>query len=245
MWEYYLLSFGGIFLCAIIGLWANGQINSAYKKYGAMPAKSGMTGYEVARKILRVNGINDIEIGKIRGTLTDHYHPTKGIVNLSESVFSDASIASCAVSAHEIGHVLQNKKGYFPYKVRGALVAVTNIGSRLAFPLVLVGLLLDFVIVGTKNADLGYWLALVGVGLYGLSTLFALATLPVELNASKRARIALEETGILTEEEIPYARKMLNSAAMTYVASLLTSLIYFLRFALWVLLLFGGRRRRR
>lgn len=245
MLEYYLLSFGGIFLCAIIGLWANAQINSAYKKYGAMPAKSGMTGYEVARKILRVNHINDIEIGKINGTLTDHYHPKKGIVNLSEGVFSDDSIASCAVSAHEIGHVLQNKKGYFPYKVRGALVAVTNIGSRLAFPLVLVGLLLDFVIVGTKNADLGYWLALVGVGLYGLSTVFALATLPVELNASKRARIALEETGILTAEEIPYARKMLNSAAMTYVASLLTSLIYFLRFALWVLLLFGGRRRRR
>ena len=245
MLEYYILSLVGIVVCGLIGLWANNQVHSAYKKYGQMPAKSGMTGYEVARKILRVNGIKDVDVGKVRGTLTDHYHPKKQIVNLSDGVFSDSSIASCAVSAHEIGHVLQNKKGYFPYKVRGALVAVTNIGSRLALPLVLVGLLLDFVVVGTKNADLGYIFALVGVGLYGLSTVFALATLPVELNASKRARIALRETGILTEEEIPYARKMLNAAAMTYGASLLVSMIYFLRFMLWVLLLFGGRRRRR
>ena len=147
------------------------------------------------------------------------------------------------MAAHEIGHVLQKKQGYLPYKLRGALVTVTNIGSRLAVPLVLVGLLLDLFIKATADLDIGYWFALAGVALYGLSTVFALATLPVELNASKRARTMLAEERILTDEEMPFARRMLNAAALTYVASILTSLLFFLRFLLWVLTLFGRRRR--
>jgi Zn-dependent membrane protease YugP len=139
---------------------------------------------------------------------------------------------------------MQKKTGYIPYKIRNILVPITNIGSRLAFPLVLIGLIIDLSIGFTQNSNLGYYLALIGVALYGLATLFALVTLPVEYDASRRAKRMLVEEGILTEEELPYADEMLSAAAQTYVASLLTSLVYFLRFALWVFLLFGRGRRR-
>jgi Zn-dependent membrane protease YugP len=158
-------------------------------------------------------------------------------------VYGDPSIASVAVAAHEIGHVMQKKKGYVFYKLRTILVPITNIGSRLALPLVLVGLLLDVFVGINQSSDVGFYLALLGVALYGLSTLFTFVTLPVELNASKRAKKMLLEAGILREEEIPYADKMLDAAAKTYVASMVTSLVYFLRFALWVMMMFGGRRR--
>ena len=149
-----------------------------------------------------------------------------------------------AVSAHEIGHVLQKKKGYLPYKIRSFLVPVANFGSRLAFPLVILGVILDAYLYGTNRADLGYYLAMAGVILYGTSTLFMLVTLPVEFDASRRAKRMLLEQGILTDEELVGAEKVLSAAAMTYVASLAASLIYFLRFLVWVLALFGNRRRR-
>ncbi len=138
---------------------------------------------------------------------------------------------------------MQKKKGYLPYKLRSVLVPITNIGSRLALPLVLVGLILDAFVYTTQNSELGFYLAILGVALYGLSTVFALVTLPVEYNASARAKKMLVQQGILTEEELPYASKMLNAAAQTYVAALFTSLLYFLRFFLWVMLMFGNRRR--
>lgn len=241
--EYYWIFLVTMILCSILGIRASSKVRSAYKTYGAMPAKSHMTGYDTAKRLLKVNKITDISVGRVRGSLTDHYHPTKKIVNLSDSVYGDDSIASVAVAAHEIGHVVQKKKGYAPYKLRSILVPITNIGSRLALPLVLVGLLLDIFIGVNQNTEIGFYLAIVGVAMYGLSTLFALVTLPVEYNASKRAKTMLVKEGILTEEELPYADKMLDAAAQTYVASLLTSLIFFLRFALWVFLLFGGRRR--
>jgi Zn-dependent membrane protease YugP len=241
---YYLIFFILMILCAALCARASAKVHSAYQKYGQMPTSSRMTGYDTAVRLLRVNGVNDITVGRVQGTLTDHYHPTRKVVNLSESVYGDASIASVAVAAHEIGHVMQKKKGYLFYKLRTVLVPITNIGSRLALPLVLVGLLLDVFVGLNQNSDTGFYLALLGVALYGLSTIFAFVTLPVELNASRRAKRMLLETGILREEEIPYADKMLDAAANTYVASMLTSLVYFLRFALWVLILFGGRSRR-
>jgi len=164
-------------------------------------------------------------------------------VNLSESTYGNDSIAAVAVAAHEIGHVMQKKRKYIPYVLRTALVPVVNIGTYLALPLVLVGLILDVFVTQTQNTDVGYWLAMAGVILYGGSTVFMLVTLPVELNASRRAKKMLIAEGILTDEELPYAEKMLSAAAMTYVASLLTSLVYFLRFAVWVFLLFGRRNR--
>ncbi len=243
--EYYLLFMGLMLACAVFAGYASNKVSSSYKAYGAIPTSSRMTGYDTAVRLLRSNGVHDITVGRVRGTLTDHYHPTKKIVNLSESVYGDNSVASVAVAAHEIGHVMQKKEGYFPYKVRTVLVPITNIGSRLALPLVLIGLLLDVGIIATQNSSIGFYLAIAGVALYGLSTIFALVTLPVEYNASKRAKKMLVEEGILREDELPYADKMLDAAANTYVASLLTSLVYFLRFAVWVLALFGRNNRRR
>ena len=241
---YYIISFGVLLLCGAIAGAASAKVRSAYQKYGNMTTKSHMTGYDTARRLLRRGGVTDVDVGRVRGHLSDHYHPTQRIVNLSDSVYGSDSIAACAVAAHEVGHVMQNKKRYLPYLLRTALVKVTNIGSMLAVPLVLFGFILDFFVVSTKNADIGYYFALIGVGLYGLSTVFALVTLPVEFNASRRAKKMLVEEGILTESELPYADKMLDAAAQTYVAGLLTSLIYFLRFLLWVMMLFGNRRRR-
>ena len=242
---YYFISILLILGCAILAGAASRKVNTAYRAYGDMPNASRMTGYDTAVRLLRANGVGDITVGRVKGTLSDHYHPTKRKVNLSEGVYGDASIAAVAVAAHEIGHVMQEKRGYLPYKLRSVLVPITNFGSRLALPLVLIGLVLDAFVLATHNSDVGYYFALAGVGLYGLSTLFALVTLPVELNASKRAKEMLLEEGILTREELPYADKMLDAAASTYLASLVTSLVYFLRFALWVMMLFGGRSRRR
>jgi Zn-dependent membrane protease YugP len=204
-----------------------------------------MTGYDTAVRLLRAGGVQGISVGRVKGTLTDHFHPTKRQVNLSNGVYGDNSVAAIAVAAHEIGHVMQKEKGYLPYKIRALLVGVTNLGSRLALPLVVVGLILDLFVYAGNSSSVGFYIALAGVVAYGLSTLFALATLPVERDASRRAEKMLLEEGILTEEELPYARKMLNAAGQTYVASLLISLVYFLRFAVWVMLLFGGRSRRR
>lgn len=240
---YYFISFGLILLCAVIAGSASRKVHTTYEAQKEIGTRSHATGYDTAVKLLRANGIKDISVGRVKGVLTDHYHPTKKIVNLSEGVYGSDSIASVAVSAHEIGHVVQKKRGYLPYKLRTVLVPITNLGSRLAIPLVLLGLVLDLFVGLNQNSNIGYYTALVGVALYGLSTVFALVTLPVEYDASRRAKKMLLEEGILTEEEMPYAEEMLSAAAKTYVASLLTSLVYFLRFALWVLLLFGNRRR--
>jgi hypothetical protein len=179
--------------------------------------------------------------------LTDHFDPSKNVVNLSEATYGDASVAAVAVAAHEIGHVVQREKGYVPYKIRTALVPVVNFGSRLAMPLVIIGVLLEiFVYAGTNSgADWGFYLAMIGVILYGLSTLFQLVTLPVELDASRRAKKMLLQEGILAENEKGGATKVLGAAALTYVAALLTSLVYFLRFLVVVLSLFGRTNRRR
>ncbi len=243
MYTYYLLSIGAILITGLLCGIASAKVNGAFRKYGKMATRSRMTGYDTARRLLTVNGAGNIEIGRVRGKLTDHYHPTRGIVNLSESTYGNDSVAAVAVAAHEVGHVLQKKEDYFPYRLRAALVPIANVGSRLAMPLVLIGLLLDIFVGATSGSNLGYWTAMVGVFAYGLSTLFTLVTLPVEFNASKRARKMLLAEGILTEEEMPAAKNMLSAAAMTYVASLLSSIVYFLRFFIWVLILFGGRRR--
>ena len=232
-------------LCAVLACSASAKVHSTYRAQKEIPTRSHATGYDTAVRLLRANGINDVEVGRVRGELTDHYHPKKKQVNLSAGVFGDYSVAAVAIAAHEIGHVMQNKDGYLPYRIRSALVPITNFGSRLALPLVLIGLLLDLFVFAGQDSGWGYYLAIVGVALYGLSTLFAFVTLPVELNASKRAKKMLLAEGILTEEEIPYADKMLDAAASTYLASLLTSLVYFLRFAVWVLALFGRSNRRR
>lgn len=231
-----------IFACMIFSLVASAKVHSAYAKYAKVMCRSGATGYDTATRLMRANGVTGIAVGRISGNLTDHYHPSKQIVNLSESTYGNSSVAAVAVAAHEIGHVMQKQEGYLFYRVRTALVPVVNFGSWLAMPLVLIGLLLDLFAFST-NPDVGFYVAMVGVLLYGSAFLFALVTLPVELDASRRAGKMLVAEGILTQDELPGAKKVLSAAALTYLASLLTSLVYFLRFLLYVLAIFGRRRR--
>lgn len=239
----YIFFLVAILACLAFSGWASAKVHSAYNAFSSEKTRSNMTGYDTAVRLLRSNGVNDISVNRVAGRLSDHYHPKKKVVNLSESTYGDNSVAAVAVAAHEIGHVMQKKKGYLPYQIRSALVPVANFGSMLAIPLVLVGILLDAFILGAGDSRLGFTVALIGVALYGAATLFQLVTLPVEFNASKRAKQMLVAEGILTEEEVYGAKKVLNAAALTYVAGLTVSLVYFLRFFVWVLTIFGRRRR--
>lgn len=230
-----------LLICMLLSLYASMKVKSTYKKYGKISNRSGYNGYDTAYRLMRANGVVDVQIGKVGGELSDHYHPTKGVVNLSDSTYDSSSVAAVAVAAHEIGHVMQNKKGYFLYNVRTTLVPVANVGSFLAMPLVMVGLLLDLFVSTSRNSDLGFYVAMIGVILYGMSFLFTLVTYPVELDASRRAKNMLVSEGILASDEMDGAEKVLSAASLTYLASMLTSLIYFLRFLFYVLRLFGRR----
>ena len=236
----YLLFLLLLIPCLIFSGWASARVNSTFTAFDRVQTRSCMTGYDTAVRLMSRRGVHDISVNRVDGKLTDHYHPTKKQVNLSMSSYGSTSVAAVAVAAHEVGHVMQKKSGYVPYRIRNALVPVTNIGARLALPLVIVGVLLDLFLTVT-DVPVGQWLVYIGIALYGLSTLFMLVTLPVEYNASRRAKKMLIEDGILTEEELPGASKVLSAAALTYVASLLVSLLYLLRFA--VLFLSLLRRR--
>lgn len=229
-----------LLVCMGFSLIASRKVNTTFAKYDQVRSRRGVTGYETVRRLMQRNGVRGISIGKVSGNLTDHYHPKHAVVNLSDATYNSASVAAIAVAAHEMGHVMQKQEGYGFYRLRTAMVPVVNIGTFLAMPLVLIGVLLDSM-VQTVDPELGFKLAMLGVILYGGSMAFALVTLPVELDASNRARRMLLEEGILTEDEIPGARKVLSAAAMTYLASLLTSVVYFLRFAFYVLTMFGRR----
>ena len=239
MYEY-LLFLLLLIPCLIFSGWASMRVNKTFSAYDKVQTRSCMTGYDTAVRLMSRRGVHDISVNRVDGKLTDHYHPTKKQVNLSMSSYGSASVAAVAVAAHEVGHVMQKKSGYVLYKIRNVLVPVTNIGARLALPLVIVGVLLDLFLTVTPM-PVGQWLVYIGIALYGLSTLFMLVTLPVEYNASRRAKKMLIEDGILTQEELPGASKVLSAAALTYVASLLISLLYFLRFAMIFLSLLRRR----
>ena len=242
-WSDYIFFMLALLACIIFAGWASAKVHSAYNACSKVRLKSNMTGYDTAVRLLRNNGITDISVHRVSGKLSDHYHPTKKQVNLSASTYGDNSVAAVAVAAHEIGHVMQKKTGYLPYKIRTALVPVANFGSIIAIPLVLIGVLLEIFVGASEETSIGFTLAIVGVAFYGAATLFQLVTLPVELNASKRAMQMLLAEGIVEEEESVGAKKVLTAAALTYVAGLATSLVYFFRFLIWVLTIFGRRRR--
>ncbi len=230
-----------LLLCMAFSAIASGRVKTTFKKYDKVHARSGKTGYDTVRTLMTLNGVQGIGIGQTAGSLTDHYNPAKAVINLSESTYHSSSVAAIAVAAHEMGHVMQKQEHYGLYQVRTALVPVVNIGSFMAWPLVMAGILLDsFVTFG--SSDMGFYLAMIGVVLYGSSLAFALVTLPVELNASRRAKEMLLQSNILTADEIPGAKKVLSAAALTYLASLVTSAVYFLRFLLYVMSIFGRRR---
>ena len=213
----------------LLGLWAQMRVQSTYARYSQVRASRGITANQAARLILDMNGLQAVPIQRIPGSLTDHYDPRDRVVRLSESVYGSSSIAAIGVAAHEVGHAVQHATGYSPMKLRSAIVSVTNIGSTLSMPLILIGLVLN-----------SSGLAMAGVALFGLVAVFQLVTLPVEFNASHRALVTLESRDILSQQEMQGARSVLTAAALTYVAALVQSLAQLLR----LLILVGGNRRR-
>ena len=214
----------------IFALWAQFNVKSTFSKYSKIASRSGMTGFDSARRILDANGLGSVRIAHVSGDLTDHYNPTDNTIYLSDSVYGSNSAAAIGVAAHEAGHAVQHATGYTPIKIRSAIIPITNIGSNLAMPLIILGIILSFPT-----------LAYIGVAAFGLSTLFQLVTLPVEFDASGRALKALE--GSLDGEDLASARKVLRAAALTYVAALAVSLVNLLR--LLIIVAGNDRRRRR
>lgn len=214
----------------IFALWAQFNVKSTFSKYSKIASRSGMTGFDSARRILDANGLGSVRIAHVSGDLTDHYNPTDNTIYLSDSVYGSNSAAAIGVAAHEAGHAVQHATGYTPIKIRSAIIPITNIGSNLAMPLIILGIVLSFPT-----------LAYIGVAAFGLSTLFQLVTLPVEFDASGRALKALE--GSLDGDDLASARKVLRAAALTYVAALAVSLVNLLR--LLIIVAGNDRRRRR
>jgi Zn-dependent membrane protease YugP len=220
--------------CVLLSLWASARVNSTFKKYSDQYSRRNITGADAAQRVLRANGVTGVRIERVSGKLTDHYDPRSNVIRLSDSVYDSTSTAAIGVACHEAGHAVQYAQDYAPIKFRAAIIPITNIGSKLAMPLILIGLLLSFL----ESAS--YFFVYAGIACFGLSLIFQLVTLPVEFNASRRAMEAIENTDILTQEEQVGARKTLSAAAMTYVAATAVALAQLLR----LLLIFGGRRRR-
>ncbi len=228
---YYFYGFDPTYLLVVIGavicLIASARVKTTYQKYSEYRSSAGITGAQAAERILHQAGIYDVSIRHVSGHLTDHYNPSNKTLNLSDSVYASASVAAIGVAAHECGHAIQHQKRYFPLTFRSAIVPVANIGSAAAWPLILIGFLF--------TGGTGGFLIQLGIICFSLAVVFQLVTLPVEFNASGRALAALEHQGILSESELPYTRKVLRAAALTYVASAAAAILQLLR----LVLLFG------
>ncbi len=220
----YVLVIAGALLCMI----ASANVNRTFAKYSRYGSKRGITGAQVAEMILRNAGISGVRIEHISGDLTDHYDPRSNVVRLSDSVYGVSSIAAVGVAAHECGHVIQHHRGYVPIKIRTAIVPVVNLGSKLSWPLILLGVIIGY-------TDVVY----LGILLFALTFVFQIVTLPVEFNASGRALRILEESGMLYQDEMRGARRVLTAAAMTYIAAAVSTLLQLLR----LVLIFGRRNR--
>lgn len=221
--------------CVIFAIWASARVNSTFKKYSTQMSRRRITGAEAAQRVLSANGVHNVRIERVNGNLTDHYDPKANVIRLSDSVYDSCSTAAIGVACHEAGHAVQYAQEYAPIKLRAAIIPITNIGSKLAMPLILIGLLLAYM------GNYSYFFVYVGIACFGLSLVFQLVTLPVEFNASRRAMETIADTNLLTPEEQQGARKTLTAAAMTYVAATAVALAQLLR----LLLIFGGGNRRR
>ena len=203
-----------LLVLAAIGfsMWASARVNSTFRTYSQQRTRNGMTGYDAAREVLDANGLYDVRIERVSGNLTDHFDPRTNVIRLSDSVYGSASTAAVGVAAHEAGH-----------EIRNAIIPLTNIGSRMSTPLILMGLL--FSSMGRSAITIAY----IGVACFALSVVFQLVTLPTEFDASHRAVAAIENCGLLTSEEVGSTKKVLSAAAMTYVAALAVAITQFLR----------------
>ena len=223
----YILVVIGAVICMI----ASARVKGTFNKYSQLRSMSGMNGAQVAQRVLQAAGIYDVQVRHVSGSLTDHYDPRTKTVNLSDPVYNATSVAALGVAAHECGHAIQHAKSYAPLSIRSALVPIANFGSMLAWPVILIGLFFN-----TRSSGL---IIDIGILLFSAAVLFQLVTLPVEFNASARALRILGEQGILSDSELPYTKKVLKAAALTYVASAAAAILQLLR----LVLLFGGRDR--
>lgn len=227
-WTYIIL----VLPAMLFAMWASSKVNSTFKKYKNTRNSRGITGAQAARWVLDRNGLTNVPIEHISGSLTDHYDPSSNVVRLSDDVYGSTSTVAIGVACHEVGHAIQHATNYAPVKIRTAIVPVTNIGAKLSVPLIIIGIVLS------SLGEAFVMIAYLGCAMYGLVTLFQLVTLPTEFNASSRALKTIDETGLLQVEEFKQAKQVLSAAAMTYVAALAVSLAQLLRF----LIIVGGRR---
>ncbi len=230
-WTYIVL----VLPFVILSLVASAKVNSSFRKYSEVFSKRGLTAHEAARRVLEGNGVSNVRIERVQGHLTDHFDPRTNVIRLSENVHDSSSVAAIGVACHEAGHAVQHAVGYIPVKIRTAIVPITSIGSKLAVPLIFIGVALSYL------GEFYSYIAYAGVALFSLCVIFQLVTLPTEFNASRRAIRALSDNAILDEQELNGAKKVLSAAAMTYVAALAVSVMQLLR----LLLIVNGSRRRR
>lgn len=223
----YVIEYLFVIIAFVITLGSQILVNSSYSKYKKCDNGKNVTGFDTARKILDENGLNDIDIVEVRGNLTDHYDPTRKVVRLSHDIYSGTSVASVAVAAHECGHAIQDKEGYLFLRIRSFIYPIVNLGTRLAYIILLLGLILEYM-------DL----IMVGIVLVGLGLVFQIITLPVEINASKRAAKEIDQANLGNKKDQAGVKEMLTSAALTYLAGVLSSALYVLR----LLLIFTDRR---
>lgn len=219
----------------LLGLWAQRRVRVNFEKYSQVGTTAGMTGAKVARQMLDAEGLYDVKVERVAGNLTDHYDPRGKVLRLSEATHDSVSVAAAGIAAHEMGHALQDAKGYGPLVIRSALVPTVNIGSRFGTWMFMGGLLLTSFL----GSQLGFYIALAGLGLYTLVALFSVITLPVEFDASRRAKALLTEHGILYKDEMEGVDAVLNAAALTYVAAAIQAISQVLY---WAFILFGRRR---
>lgn len=219
--------------CIIFAMIASSRVNSTFEKYSKQLSSRRITGAQAAQEVLRASGVRNVRIEPVAGKLTDHYDPKANVIRLSENVYSSTSTAAIGVACHEAGHAVQYAENYGPIKLRSAIIPVTNIGSKLAMPLILLGLVLNFL------GEISYAFIYIGIICFSLSLIFQLVTLPVEFNASRRAITAIDNQNLLTDAELIGAKKTLSAAAMTYVAATAVALAQVLR----LLSIFGRRRK--
>ncbi|MDR1531350.1 MAG: zinc metallopeptidase [Clostridiales bacterium] len=219
-----------LFIPAIIlAVYAQFKVSGTFKKFSGVGNRRGITGAQTAQMLLDAAGVRDVAIERIHGSMTDHYDPRDKVLRLSDTVYASASIAAVGVAAHETGHALQHSDGYSPLAIRNSIVPAVNFGSRLATPMIFIGLLLTY-----WGGEIGITLASIGVLLFAGIVLFQLITLPVEFNASSRAIELLEQNRVLSAEELDPAKKVLNAAALTYVAAAFMAIVNLLRMVLLV-----------
>ena len=219
--------------CVILAMIASANVKSTFNRYAKVHSWRRITGAQAAQRVLSAHGVTGVKIERVAGDLTDHYDPKANVIRLSGDVYDSTSVAAIGVACHEAGHAVQYAQSYAPIKLRAAIIPVTNIGSQLAMPLILIGLLLSF------GETVSYGFVYAGIACFSLYLIFQLVTLPVEFNASRRAMQTIQGSEILSEEERKGARKTLTAAAMTYVAATAVALAQLLR----LLMIFGGRRR--